>query len=208
MNDTQDSPLQFLEDSELQDLYKQYGIRYLKRSEYLLNLHPRQREKSRYYRRNEKEFTLLLETYGKEIQEEYFAPCRVGYLGKQLNYGLFAQCDLKKDALIGEYTGQVLINRKEQAMDDALGGYNTDYAWNLPVKKGFHFLELDGRLQSNHSRFINHSFSANLRMEHFLLDQQWILFLLCNRDIKQGEQFTVNYGEGYWTGGIRELMLI
>lgn len=129
-------------------------------------------------------------------------------MDETLNYGLIAETSFQEGDFLAQYTGLVGRARRHRRMQDSLGGYSTDYAWTFPVRKGWFPLELDGRLQGNETRFINHSFHPNLKMEHTLIDGKWLLFLLACKSIERGEQFTVDYGEEYWSGGYRELVLI
>jgi len=198
----------FIGPSDLEGLFVEYGIRYLKRSEYAVTLTEKQSTKSPYYLEYKEDFDVLEEQFGSFIRESYVAPCQVAYLGLDLNYGLYSVEEIPEGAFLAEYTGIVGTARRHRRMKDRLGGYSTDYAWTFPVRRFWRPLELDGRLQGNETRFINHSFSPNVRMEHCLIDRKWVLFLITERKIQPGEQIFVNYGEEYWTGGKRELYLI
>lgn len=199
---------QNLSPSQIEGLFAEYGIEYLDRTEYRIELNDRQQYKSSYYLNYQEEFEALENKYAEKIRDSYVAPCNVAYLGPGLNYGLYASEALSEGEFLAEYTGIVGPARRHRKMKDKLGGYSTDYAWTYPVRKFWRRLELDGRLQGNETRFINHSFKANVRMEHCLVDRKWVLFLLVEKPILPGEQICVNYGEEYWTGGKRELYLI
>lgn len=198
----------FLSPSEYEGLLQDYGIRYLNRCEYLFSLKKKESTLSSYYLEHQQDFDALEKEYGDSIRDSYVAPCRIAYLGKKLNYGLFATELIEKNSLLAEYTGTVGIAGRHRKMKDRLGGFSTDYSWTFPVKRGWRYLELDGRLQGNETRFINHSFNPNVRMEHCLVDKQWVLFLVTEKKILPGDQICVNYGEEYWIGGRRELYLI
>lgn len=198
----------FLSPSEIEGLLLDFGIRYLKRSEYPFSLKEKESTQSPYYLEHQQDFNELEDKYGDLIRKSFVAPCQIAYLGTGLNHGLFAAEKMEKDAFLAEYTGKVRIAGRHKRMKDKLRGYSTDYSWTFPVKRGWRHLELDGRLQGNETRFINHSFSPNVRMEHCLIDKQWVLFLLAEKDINSGDQICVNYGEEYWIGGKRELYLI
>jgi SET domain-containing protein len=197
-----------LKGTEFSNLLSNQGVEYLSRSRFQVNLTNRQCCLSNYFKNNQIEFQQLYKCYHSMITDSYIAPCYVAYMDKSLGHGLFADRDLKKDEFLAEYTGLIKKAGPTKKMHDVLGGYSSDYAWTYPVRLGFFSpLEVDGRLWGNETRFINHSFTPNLRMEHYLSEQGWILFLLFNRDVTKGEQLTVDYGEEYWSGGIRELVL-
>lgn len=193
---------------DVKELFLSMNIRYMKQTEFERPLNARSREQSFYYQSYRLDFQMLLEEYGAALKEGIMAPCEIRPVSEHVGYGLFASRDFQAGELLGEYTGIVQRARRSRRMKDSLGGFNTDYSWTYPVKRGLFPLEVNARLQGNELRMVNHSFEPNLRMEHCLMPQGWILFMVVDTPVKEGEQFTIDYGEEYWTGGKRELVLI
>lgn len=86
-------------------------------------------------------------------------------------------------------------------------GSGSDYAWNYPECFPDVELELDGGSAGNEMRFVNHSFHPNLAVEHAVVDGRWAVFYIADRDIAESEQLFVNYGDEYWDGRYRSLVL-
>ena len=199
----------FSRSGEMEKLFRSLSVRYILRSEQSVSLSLSfHYEKSSYYKRNRDEFLLLTEKYSVPVLEHRFIASSVGYLDSSLGRGLFAEQEIGPDDFIGEYAGLIQFASPCRPAKDSSGGYETDYSWTYPERKGFRNLEVNGRLNGNEARFINHSFTPNCRMEHTLVEGRWVLFLLAERSISVGEQLTVDYGEEYWTGGFRELIMI
>lgn len=86
-------------------------------------------------------------------------------------------------------------------------GAGSEYAWNYPDCFPNVELELDGGPAGNELRFVNHSFHPNLAVEHTVVDGRWAVFYLAERDIEERGQLFVNYGDEYWDGRYRSLVL-
>jgi len=52
-------------------------------------------------------------------------------------------------------------------------------------------------------RFVNHSPAPNLDVEHMLHHGLWVLFFTAAKEIQDGEQLLISYGEQYWEEGYR-----
>jgi uncharacterized protein len=115
-------------------------------------------------------------TNGKNITENY----RVGRSNAGL--GLFANSDFIKDDFIIEYTGEPLTYEQS----DQKGGR---YLFTLNDK-----IVLDGTGREHTARYINHSCKPNI--EAVIEDEEQIMFYAL-QEIKQGEEFTFDYGEEY-----------
>ncbi|MDC7219687.1 MAG: SET domain-containing protein-lysine N-methyltransferase [Spirochaetales bacterium] len=194
---------------EMKELFRSLSLIYLSRSRQSMDLSDKRHyRQSSYYKENSPEFDKLSGQYGQDIKESRLAPSSVGFIDKSMGRGLFSEEDRSAGDFIGEYCGVIGRALKCRPVKDHLGGFATDYAWTYPEKRGFRALEVNGRLEGNETRFVNHSFTPNCRMEHTLVDNRWVLFLVAQKEIARGEQFTVDYGEEYWTGGHRELIII
>ncbi len=166
-------------------------------------------KKLSYYRDNREEFEFLLSRYGDAVRSGTLVSADVRPVGSEIGLGLFAREAVSKDDLAGEYTGLVREAREIKPEDiDEDGHYPDDWAWDYPVEiPGFPPLEIDAREAGNVLRFVNHSMNPNLRPDHFLLDNGWVLIFIADRDIAPGEELTIDYGEAYWSGEFRELVL-
>jgi hypothetical protein len=95
--------------------------------------------------------------------------------------GGFAKADIGQGTRVIEYLGQRISKRESLQRCEA----NNEYIFALSQRE-----DLDGNVEWNLARFINHSCSPNcealLGNEHI-----WIASL---RDIKRGEEITFNYG--------------
>ena len=104
--------------------------------------------------------------------------------------GLFALRPIKKGKRIIEYVGTIITN--EEA--DRRGG---KYLFELDEKRA-----IDGATRSNLARYINHSCRPNA--EGLTTGNRiWIWAL---KDIKAGEQLTLNYGKEYMDTHIERCM--
>ncbi|MBN2658304.1 MAG: SET domain-containing protein-lysine N-methyltransferase [Spirochaetales bacterium] len=189
---------------EILKFFSDRKIRYLARSRVEWKpLLKKKLYKSPYYIENRAEFCELDEKYGKQIDNSEMAPVYIRKINEKVGYGLFAATGLKKGDFIGEYTGVVreTVELTESFED---GSWETDFSWDYPDEVGDIELEINGRLEGNELRFVNHGNDCNLDVEHTLHKGLWVVFFVANRDIEKDEQLFVSYGEEYWNGGFRE----
>ncbi len=105
--------------------------------------------------------------------------------------GVYARCDIPEGTPVVEYTGERItkaeaarreqerLARRERGQDHCV------YIFELNAR-----FDLDGRVQGNVARLINHSCVANCRVE-VLRGRIWII---ARRDIVAGEELTFDYG--------------
>lgn len=194
--------------TEIRRFFEDQGLVYLERTR--IDWRPLLYKKlyeSPYYKTNQDEFAELCHTYGNHIDNGDMAPLYIQKVDDILGYGAFADADIHKDDFIGEYTGVVQIADTLSDSNEDISGYETDYTWYyLDELKGCPALEINGRLEGNEMRFINHSFHSNLDVEHTLHNGQWIIFFKAARDINKDEQLLINYGEKYWEDDCRKIV--
>ena len=79
------------------------------------------------------------------------------------------------------------------------GGYESDFSWYYmdDIQEAPN-LEINGRLEGNEMRFVNHGNTPNVEVEHTLHKGQWVLFFTAKQDIQADEQLLISYGEEYW----------
>ncbi len=166
-------------------------------------------DKSAYYIENKEEFESLARRYGPYVEREAMAPVYIRRIDKTIGYGVFAARDIRRGDFIGEYAGVVQISGKHTDCYDDDKGYESDYSWYYldEIEKGPE-LEINGRLEGNEMRFVNHGDKPNLCVEHTLYQGQWVLFFTAAVDIKKDEQLLISYGEAYWDEKYREQLAI
>jgi SET domain-containing protein len=104
--------------------------------------------------------------------------------------GLFTLRAIKKGQRIIEYVGTIITN--EEA--DRRGG---KYLFELDEKRA-----VDGHARSNTARYINHSCRPNAEG----LTTGSRIWIWAMRDIKAGEELTLNYGKEYLDMHIKRCM--
>ena len=186
------------------------GVQYLSRSIYKdVSVFSRDQKESPYYKDNREEFETLLREYGDALVEAGMAAVSIRKVSDDVGYGLFAEEDISPGALISEYAGIVqpgedLVPEAEMEERD----FETDYSWDYPdAWYEDQLYEVNALRMGNELRYVNHSFEPNLAVEHCLLDNRWVIFFVASSFIPAGTQLTVDYGEEYWSGGFRELIL-
>lgn len=195
---------------EIARFFKQNGLVYLERSRVawrpLLSMDFSRRE---YYRENREYFEETARCYAHLIENSYMAPVYIRRIDQKVGYGLFAGTEIEKDAFIGEYTGVIQEAEEAAGRELAEGGFESDYSWYyLEEIEQAPNLEINGRFEGNELRYVNHSNSPNIDVEHVLIDGYWIIFFKASRKIKADEQLLISYGEAYWEDGWRNLKSI
>ncbi len=100
----------------------------------------------------------------------------------QTGDGLFAGADVMKGDFIAEYTGTKITT----ALADVSKSrylFEVDSKWTI-----------DGETSSNIARYINHACEPNTEAE--IHDDHILISAI--RDIKAGEEFTIDYGKEYF----------
>lgn len=187
----------------IKHLFEQLSVQYI--DEYIVEYTPLLKKDltdSDYYRDNKDEFTALEKKYGNGIRDKHLAPVYIAGAGS-MGYGLYASDKIHCGDLIGAYMGIIKEEDEMVAYDE--NGYDTDYAWDYPDEfEGEPLLEINGKYAGNELRFVNHQSPANLRGEHTVVDNQWYIFFIADRDIEKDEQLFISYGEAYWDTDLRD----
>ena len=101
--------------------------------------------------------------------------------------GLYADADISKGDFIVEYTGKKITTKAADAL-------KTRYLFELDED-----WTIDGETISNIARYINHSCEPNAEAE--IHDDHILISAVKN--IKAGEEITIDYGEEYFDEFIR-----
>ena len=102
--------------------------------------------------------------------------------------GLFASVPIEKGEFVVEYTGKKIPTKVADTMTSARYLFEIDSEWTI-----------DGEVESNIARYINHSCDPNAESEvhdgHILIS--------AIRRIAAGEEITMDYGDEYYDEFIR-----
>lgn len=100
------------------------------------------------------------------------------------NRGAFATEDIPKGTMIVEYVGEKISNEEADKREETNDERGVTYIFCLDENSC-----IDGAVGGNESRFINHSCEPNC---NYLVENGRI-FYYSNRDIKKGEELTIDY---------------
>lgn len=103
--------------------------------------------------------------------------------------GLFATRAFKKGERIIEYVGRTLSTAEEYTS-------RSKYLFEVNKRK-----TIDGAVRTNIARYINHSCKPNCEPEI----ERGRIFIDAIKTIKEGEEFTYDYGEEYFIEHIKPL---
>jgi SET domain-containing protein len=193
---------------EIQRFFQQQNVKYLERTrigwEPLLTM---RLDTTPYYLGNKELFQEISCRYQEDIEKCRMAPLYIKQINQKLGYGVFAADDIPKDAFIGEYSGVVQVPAANAGRKIRDGGFESDFSWYyLDQPEGVPELEINGRLEGNEMRFVNHSDNFNVDVEHTLFKGHWIIFFKAARTIQKDEQLLISYGEQYWGDQYREIL--
>ena len=102
--------------------------------------------------------------------------------------GLFARTAIAKNDFIMEYIGKKITTEVADTL-------STKYLFDL--ENGF---TIDGASRSNTARYINHSCDENTEAE---ISEDFRILIHAVKNIKAGEELTIDYGEEYFDEFIR-----
>ena len=195
-------------DKEIKELFSNLKIRYILENGYIFqDIKNSKLRVSNYYRSNAEEFTYLEEKYGDKLRKYYKADVYIQKINEQIGFGLFAADFLKADDLIGEYTG-IVQEAYNLDISDKETAIKTEYAWDYPDNiPGLPPLEINARYAGGILRFVNHSFTPNLRIEHAVIDNEWKIFFVADENIEIDSELFVDYGDAYWAVESREIII-
>lgn len=108
-------------------------------------------------------------------------PLVVAKKSKIHGHGCYARKDIKKGKKIMEYVGPLITKKESEKLLKCLN----EYIFTLNDK-----YDIDGSVDYNIARFINHSCDPNCESD-IIKDRVW---LYTTRDVKEGEELTYNYG--------------
>jgi len=106
--------------------------------------------------------------------------------------GVFASRDISKGTKIIEYVGEKITKKEAEKRADAqielsMGNENVGAVYIFELDDNY---DIDGGVEWNTARLINHSCSPNCETE----DDEGRIWILALRNIKKGEELSYNYG--------------
>jgi SET domain-containing protein len=101
--------------------------------------------------------------------------------------GLFAATPIRKGDFILEYTGEKIPTKLADTLKTRYL-FEVDENWTI-----------DGETESNTARYINHACEPNTEAEI----EEGKIMIYATRNIKMGEELTIDYGEEYFDEFIR-----
>ncbi|XP_058127587.1 histone-lysine N-methyltransferase NSD2-like isoform X3 [Anopheles coustani] len=111
---------------------------------------------------------------------------------EEKGHGLVASESITYGKFIIEYVGEV-IDRNELNRRVKENRQNTNYFLRID-----HLMTIDAGQKGNVSRFINHSCNPNCKMQKWNVGYAPAIGLFATKDIKAGEELTVNYNSKYF----------
>lgn len=128
----------------------------------------------------------------EKIRSAYIPAVSIRWLDENLGYGLFAEEVLEEGAYVGEYTG--FVRENDRRYFEPLNNYCYEYP--ISDDSGKHHV-IDATA-GNLTRFINHSYTPNLKPLHVFYEGFYHLIFLAIQRIEKGSQLSYNYGKNYW----------
>ncbi len=195
-------------ENDIKNLFIKLNVRYIKGNEYSFpDTIASDLRLSSYYLDNKEEFSYLEDKYGEKLTKNLYSLTYIKKVNDQIGYGLFSAEPLKADDLIGEYTG-VVQEAFHFDPEDKETSAKTEYAWDYPDEiPGLPPLEINARYAGGVLRFVNHSFNPNLGIEHAVIDNEWKIFFVADKNIDANSELFVDYGDAYWAVESREIII-
>lgn len=131
-------------------------------------------------------------SFREQIETSYIAAVSIGKINEQVGYGLFAEEEIKKGSYVGEYTG--IVRKNDRLYFETLNNYCYEYPVLDDIGRSFVIDATEGNL----ARFINHSFTPNLKPVHVFYEGFYHLIFLAMQTIEKGQQLSYDYGRNYW----------
>ena len=185
-----------------EDFKDQFGITYLAHNKVVVpELFSWDITTDREYTVNTRLNEKLAEKYGALVSEGYVAPMHIKWVNKTVEYGVFAEKDIRRGDMVVEYTGRLCY-------DDAHN--DNPYVWDYPTysmvevpgkkrRKKIKYC-IDAEKSGNYARFINHTHRRyqNVGIHMVPVNNFWHVVYVAQKDIYRGQQLLTYYGTQYW----------
>ena len=131
--------------------------------------------------------------YIQKIESAYIPDVSIRWVDETVGYGLFTEEVIEPESYVGEYTGVVRENDIRRYLEPL-----NDYCYEYPVPDSLGRSFVIDATQGNLTRFINHSFTPNLRPVHVYHAGFYHLIFIALERIEVGTQLFYSYGKNYW----------
>ena len=128
-----------------------------------------------------------------KINAAYIPAVSIRWVSEQVGYGLFAEEEIDAGSYVGEYTGMVRENDIRRVLEPL-----NHYCYEYPVPDSLGRSFVIDATQGNLTRFINHSFTPNLKPVYAYHAGFYHLIFIALQRIEPGTQLSYNYGKNYW----------
>ncbi|NGX57388.1 MAG: hypothetical protein K940chlam3_00279 [Chlamydiae bacterium] len=126
------------------------------------------------------------------LDRGYVNDVSIRWVDEKMNYGLFAEKDIKRHAYLGEYTGLV------KPCTIFTGDVN-EYCFRYPLYHRFFIVyTIDAKMHGNEISFINHCNSPNCEAVVVYHNDLFHMCLRAIDEIKEGDQLFFDYGNEKW----------
>ncbi len=105
-------------------------------------------------------------------------------------WGVFAAVPIPRNIAVGRYTGEIVTRREMRRRSRRYLKIGRIWLFRLDERRA-----VDGSVGGNLTRFVNHACRPNC-FAHVMGDEIWIRTA---RDIRRGEELTIDYGAGSGT---------
>jgi SET domain-containing protein len=135
----------------------------------------------------------LTDAKGKPITKPRFtqAPLYIKFVNETVGFGVFAEQDIDKGVIVGEYTGHAISVSHLEKINLKDDSYAIGPLYGIVV---------DAKKVGNITRFINHSAKPNLVTVGLYKCNYPCVVLISSEPIKKDQQLFFDYGEKYWNG--------
>jgi len=131
--------------------------------------------------------------YGDRLREGFIHDVSIRWVDDEMQYGLFAENEIPRNAFLGEYTGLI-------KPCTIFSGDVNEYCFRYPLyNQKFIVYTIDAKMQGNEMSFINHSNSPNCEAVVAFYDDLFHMCLRALNPIKKGDQLFFDYGNEKWS---------
>lgn len=109
-----------------------------------------------------------------------------------VGWGLFADENLPKGTILGEYTGRII---KWNFLNYRPGSYRFQYPTRKKLKLKY---VIDAEPGGNWTRLVNHSENPNVEAVAIYVGGILRMLYVLDEPVQKGSELTVDYGPGYW----------
>ena len=131
--------------------------------------------------------------YGDRLDNGFIEDVSIHWVDDKMQYGLFAEKEIKRNAFIGEYTGLI-------KPCTIVSGEVNEYCFRYPLyKRSFIVYTIDAKMHGNEMSFMNHSSTPNCEAVVAFHNDLFHMCLRALKNIPKDEQLFFDYGNEKWS---------